>query len=279
MKLKYNLDLTLAAIFSLLLIPAVVFTDWLAVRLILGVPFLLFIPGYALIAVFFPGKTRLGIVERLAYSIALSIVLVMLDGLLLNYVWNIDVYPLLVTLESLALLLLVIAWLRRRNLPQDDKVEFGDTSGQPIRSSIDKALIVLLVIAIIGAGGTAVYAGIKNMQPYSELYLLGKQGKAADYPQHLKAGEEGQITLVLSNHEGQDISYTIKIVQEDGQTLIDGTEQDEIEVTLKNRQEHRYAITFSFDVAGNDSKLEFDLYKNDSSEPYLSTYLRVNVTD
>jgi uncharacterized membrane protein len=279
LKLTYNLDLALAIIFSLLLIPAVVFTDWMAVRIILGVPFLLFIPGYALMAAFFPGKTRLGKVERLAYSMALSIVLVILDGLLLNYVWSVDVYPLLITLESLALLLLAIAWLRRRNLPQEDRIIFEYADRQPLVASIDKFLIALLVVSIIGAGITAVYTGIKNAQPYSELYLLGEQGKAADYPQELSAGEEGRITLVLTNHEKQDISYTIDIVLEDGHALIDGMEQDEIEVTLENGQERSYEVTFGFDTAGEGKKIEFDLYKNGNDELYLSTYLRVDVTN
>jgi uncharacterized membrane protein len=279
LKLKYNLDLVLATIFSLLLIPAVVFTDWLALRLILGIPFLLFIPGYALTAVFFPGKNRLGNTERLAYGIAMSIVLVILDGLLLNYVWSIDVYPLLVTLESLSLLLLFIAWMRRRNLPLDEQINFEDTSGRPIRSFMDKALMVLLVIAIIGACGTAVYAGIKNNQPYSELYLLGEQGKAADYPQELNTGEDGTITLIITNHEKQAVSYIIKIVQEDGQTLINGAELGEIETTLDNGEECSYEVSFRFNAAGEGQKLQFDLYKDNNENPYLSTYLRVDITD
>jgi uncharacterized membrane protein len=83
LKLKYNLDLGLAALFSLLLIPAVVFTPSLAARVTLGVPFLLFIPGYAIVAAFFPCRTRLSAVERVAYAVVLSMALVMLNGLLL----------------------------------------------------------------------------------------------------------------------------------------------------------------------------------------------------
>jgi hypothetical protein len=43
-RLKNNLDMAMAALFSLLLIPAVVFTTSLVARLTLGVPFLLFVP-------------------------------------------------------------------------------------------------------------------------------------------------------------------------------------------------------------------------------------------
>ncbi len=278
MKLKYNLDLGLAVLFSLLLIPAVVFTSSLAARVALGVPFLLFIPGYAIVTAFFPGRTRLSAVERLTYSVVLSIALVMLDGLLLNYVWRIDVYPLLISLEGLTLPVLTIAWRRRHNLPEDERMTFNLMGPRPKMAVVDKLLITLLVLVITGAGGVAVYAGIKNTQPYSEFYLLGAAGKAADYPQNLAVGQQGQLTLVLTNHEKLDVAYTIRIVQEDGHAFIDGNEQNEISFILTNGQKQSYAVSFSFDAAGAGQKLEFDLYKGNDSEIYLRTYLRVDVS-
>lgn len=277
LRLKYNLDLALAALFSLLLIPAVVLTDSLAARITLGVPFLLFIPGYALVAAFFPGRTRLSGAERLAYSVALTIAVVMLDGLLLNYVWTIDVYPLLISLEGMTLPSLAVAWVRRRDLMADERIAFFRNEEQPMTAGVDILLITLLVLAIIGAGGVAVYADIKNIQPYSEFYLLGAEGKAADYPQKLAVKENGQLTLVLTNHEKQSVAYTVKIAQEDGRTLIAGNEQTEVRVTLANGQKQSYAVTFSFDAAGDSKTLEFDLYKDGSTQVYLRTYLRVDV--
>jgi len=278
LRLKYNLDLALAALFSLLLIPAVVFTDSLAARVTLGVPFLLFIPGYALVAAFFPGRTRLSAVERLAYSAVLSIALVMLDGLLLNYVWTIDVYPLLISLEGLTLPVLTIAWMRRRDLIEDERMTFNRAESRPATAIIDKILMGVLVLALVAAGATAVYAGIKNTQPYSEFYLLGVVGKAADYPQKLAVNENGQLTLVLTNHEKQTVAYIVKIIQGDGHTLIDGNKQNEIRVTLARGQKQSYAVSFSFEAAGTGKKLEFDLYKDGSTEVYLITYLRVDVS-
>ena len=278
MRLKHNLDLELAALFSLLLIPAVLLTDSVAARVALGVPFLLFIPGYAMLAAFFPGRARLAAVERLAYSVALSIAIVILDALLLNYVWEIDTFPLLITLESLTLPVIIIAWLRRRSLPQDEGRGPNEVEQKTKMPAADKILTGLLAVALIGAGVSAVYAGIRNAQPYSEIYLLGAGGKAADYPQNLSVGQEGQLTLVLINHEKETVSYTIKIVQEGGLTLINGAERNEISVTLANGQQQNYAVAFSFDAPGTGKKLEFDLHKGDSTEVYLKTYLRVDVS-
>jgi uncharacterized membrane protein len=137
LKLNRNLDLIVAALFSLLLIPAVVFTTSLVARVTLGVPFLLFIPGYSLVSALFPGRTRLSPVERLAYGLALSIAIVMLDGLLLNYVWKIDVFPLLISLEGLTLSIIAVAWLRRRKLAEDERMHFKLTNPWPKTPSGD----------------------------------------------------------------------------------------------------------------------------------------------
>lgn len=73
------------------------------VRYVFGSVFVLFLPGYSLIRVLF-GSKELGGLERLALSVGLSLVLVPLAGLLLNYTpWGIRTTP--VTLSLLALTL------------------------------------------------------------------------------------------------------------------------------------------------------------------------------
>ncbi len=55
-------------------------------RIIFALPVVLFIPGYALIAALFPpGKEEIDTLERVALSFGLSIAVVPLIGLALNY--------------------------------------------------------------------------------------------------------------------------------------------------------------------------------------------------
>ena len=62
-------------------------------RNILGLPLVLFLPGYALIAALFPAKSDLDGIERVALSFGLSIAVVPLIGLGLNYTpWGIRTY-------------------------------------------------------------------------------------------------------------------------------------------------------------------------------------------
>ncbi|MCK4222104.1 MAG: DUF1616 domain-containing protein, partial [Dehalococcoidia bacterium] len=78
------MDLLLIVIANLALLPAALFTTG-PLRIVLGLPFLLFSPGYALIAALFPKKGSLDGIERIALSFGLSIAVVPLIGLILNY--------------------------------------------------------------------------------------------------------------------------------------------------------------------------------------------------
>jgi len=70
-------------------------------RYVLGAIFVLFLPGYSLIKALFPEK-ELDNIERVALSIGMSLALVPITGLILNYTpWGIRTTP--VTLSLLAL--------------------------------------------------------------------------------------------------------------------------------------------------------------------------------
>lgn len=78
-------------------------------RYILGTIFVLFLPGYALLESLYPRGDELSPLERLALSIGLSLAVVPLVGLVLNYTpLGIRLYPVLV---SLALLSSAIAFI------------------------------------------------------------------------------------------------------------------------------------------------------------------------
>ena len=84
-------------------------------RTVLGLFLVLFLPGYSLIAALFPKQGDLDGVERLALSFGLSIAVTPLIGLLLNYTsYGIRLDPILLSLSSLTILLVVVAYLRRR---------------------------------------------------------------------------------------------------------------------------------------------------------------------
>jgi uncharacterized membrane protein len=191
-------------------------------RVLLGVPVILFIPGYALIAALFPGAKDIDGIERVALSFGLSIAVVPLVGLALNYTpWGIRLDPIVVSLTLLTLCLCILAQYRRARLPPGERfvvpfaalrhavaVEFfpQDTT------RLDRALSVILLIAIVAAVATTVFviAVPKEGEKFTEFFILGEKNMAADYPTQLAVGEPGKLSVGIGNHEYRNITYTVE---------------------------------------------------------------------
>jgi hypothetical protein len=97
---------------------------WIYLRNVLGVIFVLFLPGYALMKALFPtkiaNKTSAGtlqIIERISLSIGLSIALVPAVGLLLYYSpWGLDLAPVVLSLLALTSIFATVAVIREKRV-------------------------------------------------------------------------------------------------------------------------------------------------------------------
>jgi uncharacterized membrane protein len=101
---------------TLLLLPLVAFTTG-GFRIAFGILFALFFPGYALISALFPKGDSLGGIERVALGFGLSIAIVPLIGLILNFTpWGIKLYPIVISVTLFILIASAVAWYRQRRL-------------------------------------------------------------------------------------------------------------------------------------------------------------------
>ena len=90
------------------------------IRYVLGTVFVLWLPGYAFIKALFPTETpikthqkNLDTIERVALSIGMSLALVPIVGLLLNYTpWGIRLSPIILSLLSLTVVFATVGILR-----------------------------------------------------------------------------------------------------------------------------------------------------------------------
>jgi uncharacterized membrane protein len=114
MKRDLQQDILALLAASALLIVVIVLLPSNAARIVLGLPFLLFFPGYILVAALFPRRTDLDVIKRVALSFLLSIAVAALIGLVLNYTsWGIRLYPILISISIFILIASIIAWYRR----------------------------------------------------------------------------------------------------------------------------------------------------------------------
>ncbi|EJG08233.1 protein of unknown function DUF1616 [Methanofollis liminatans DSM 4140] len=196
-------------------------------RVVFGLPMVLFIPGYALIAALFPAKDDLDGIERVALSFGLSIAVVPLIGLALNYTpWGIRLDPILTALVIFTFAMIAAAHWRRVMLPQEKRffVPFASMAAEarselfPAESSrLDRALSVVLIVAIAAAIVTTVYVIVvpKEGEHFTEFYILGSGGKAADYPTDFFAGTEQSLIIGVGNHEYRNVTYTVEVLLTD----------------------------------------------------------------
>ena len=106
---------------------AIIFFPSSVLRIILGLPFVLFTPGYVLLVALFVKKDGIGGIERVALSFGMSIVIVPLIGLILNYTpWGITLESVLYSTAFFILIMSFVAWVRLRTLWAEERfsIEF-----------------------------------------------------------------------------------------------------------------------------------------------------------
>ena len=267
MRIRLQNELLLINILAILLIIVITFFPLNVLRIILGLPLVLFFPGYTLIAALFPKKNALDGIERLALSFGLSIAVVPLIGLMLNYTpWGIRLYPILISLTIFIIITSVIAWYRRHRLVQAERFTVSFNLGLPTwrgQRSLDKMLSIILIVAILGTVGTLGYVITtpKVGEKFTEFYVLGLEGKLMDYPSELKVGEEGEVIVRIINREHEMVSYRVEV-------RIDGMINNEIgPILLEHGEKYEEEVVFVPHKAGDNQKLELLLYKGGDANP------------
>ena len=241
---NYPADIIICLAWSFATIPAVIL-DLKATRIVLGLAFILFIPGYVLVFALFPKRDDIDVIERIALSFGLSIAVVPLVGLALNYTpWGIRLQPILASLISLVFVLSAIGWYRWKSLPVKDRFQISIDISLPkaedrelysrkpkirklyfpkskskrvyfpkTKISLDNILTIALVIAIIISISLLIYVIVMphNGERFTEFYILGPDGKAEGYPTNLSVGENGTVIVGIANHEHKPMNYTVEV--------------------------------------------------------------------
>jgi len=264
----------LAAVVVLTLLTCVVvFVPWInetPVRILFGLPFVLFLPGYAFIAALFPeagespvaedsdegstpdtqgengsetnpeptetddsrfaiaNRDRSGIdgIERVALAFGLSIAIVPLLGLVLNFTpWGIRLTPIMVTVAGFTLVSTAVAARRRAALPADEQfsvpyrswIEAGRTELFEPETRLDGILNIVLVASVLLAVGSVAFAVAVPPQgeQFSEFYILTEDDDgelvADGYPTTFVAGESAPVVVGIGNNEHETTEYSVII--------------------------------------------------------------------
>ncbi len=277
MKIRLGDGLWLANILSWLLIIVIAVFPQNPVRVVLGIPFVLFFPGYALMNALAPRKSALSGLERAALSFGLSIAMVVLVGLVLNYTpLGIRLEPILYSLAGVLLALSLVAWLRGRRIPADDRLDLSFSfPPQMLRDArpAEKALSIVLVVVVLASVGTIGYvvSRPKTGSQFTEFYILGPEGKAENYPAQVALGDRPNVTGGIVNHHDKPVSYVIAV-------SVNGTEDSRVgPILLKAGDKWEGPVAFTPRMVGVHQKVEFALSEAPVVDEPQSLHLWIDV--
>ncbi|OPY49745.1 MAG: hypothetical protein A4E49_03019 [Methanosaeta sp. PtaU1.Bin112] len=276
----------------------------LPVRIPLGLLMVLFVPGYTLIAALFPKNADLEGIERMALSFGLSIAIVPLIGLGLNYTpWGIRLTPVVVSLAIFTTIMAAAACRRRMSLPVEER--FSIPFREIVRSwkreiqaeeksRLDRALTIILIITILLSIAALIYVIVtpKQGEKFTEFYILGPGGKAYDYPTSVLEGNRSMVIVGVVNHEYTLVNYTMSISLNN--TPLNNSTSDEnflssspyiypiksMNLTLAHNETWERPVSYVLNQTGDRQKLEFLLYREGNfTGPYRDLHLWVNVSE
>ncbi len=138
--------------------------------------------------------------------------------------------------------------------------------------NLDKILSIILIITIIIALAMVIYVIVtpKRGEEFTEFYILGTGGKAADYPTSLSVGEKGEVIVGVVNHEYEDVSYLFR-------AEIENRSIGEKRLQLVHNETLEFPFLFTAEEVGR-KKLEFKLFKeNITNESYRDLHLWLDI--
>ena len=164
---------------------------------------------------------------------------------------------------------------------------------------MNKFLSILLGLLVISAVGILIYVSIRpaNNEKFTEFYILGRNGKAQNYPTEftMTNGQVtsvsydgisdltngwGDVTLGLVNHEGEETTYSIKILIDNEAVDVnyDGVNVNQLgPLELLQDQTWQNEIGFSPEHAGDNQEVDFLLFAGNNTAPENILRLWINV--
>jgi uncharacterized membrane protein len=268
----------------------------------LGILFVFVVPGAALTAALFPKTSReitntgprlnvthrlvtrgrITTAERVVLSLGLSVAVVPLVGLLLNFTpQGVQLGTAIPAIAGLSLALAGIGLIRRLRLPRNDR--FGVTLAPVMDATAwvtrpdaeaDRIVNVVLVVGLVLAATGVAYAVVAPQpgERFTAFYLQTRDPEtgelvADNYPSEV--GPDGETTLYvgLTNQEHRTVSYTVVVylqrieTRNGSPTLLLRKEVDRFSTTVEHNESWQREHTVTPTLYGEDRRLTYLLYK------------------
>ena len=125
------------------------------------------------------------------------------------------------------------------------------------------AVGVIVLIAVFNVSGY--YFANRNVEPFSELGILGPNQKIADYPTSVLTGQNFTLYLYVGNHEGHVMYYQVLVKLGDrsnanGNASLAAPSIASYSMILRDNQTYLSPVTLSLGHNGTNVRLVFELW-------------------
>ncbi|HEY8478158.1 MAG TPA: DUF1616 domain-containing protein [Chloroflexota bacterium] len=254
-------------------------------RLVLGVLYVLWAPGFCLVAALFPRRADVDGFDRLGLSLGLSVALVPLLALAIDALpWGLRLWPMVASLGAATGCFAAVAWYRRSRVPPAERYAPALTwqPRQWWRTLHPGERWTYRLVG--GALGVALLSGAWLLatptpgERTTEFYMLGREGRAEGFPATVVPDQDLAVTVGIANHEGRTRVYRVEVWVVDGwnpsyRTLVARTGP----IVLESEREHRRTVTWRMPRAEEDQQVQLFLFVDGGEEPYRALRLWVDV--
>jgi uncharacterized membrane protein len=277
-------DLALVVVVAIAAMATVLLDGPIPVRIALGLPLILFLPGYALASVFFPGAGDIDGVERIALGFGLSLAIFPLVALFLDGSrWSVTQGPVAVALLLVTAVAGVAGSWRRSRRPESERYSIRLGTSRPRLpmtwdrpTSVGVGLIAIALVLLIVGAVPSVYARLAG-QPLTEFAVFSTTGKPSFYPRQIVVGEPVEVQLSVTNREGKPVTYAIMVGGA-------GIAVDPLPpIALANGETWSGPVRFTVSMEGDQLPVRFELWRGDTTQdpptsatPYRSLRLLVD---
>jgi uncharacterized membrane protein len=234
---------------------------------ILGIPFILFFPGFAFFAALMPGRKEISTIERISLGFILSIIIDSIIALVLNYTsLGISLDSVMISMTIFVMIITVIGIVRQIMLPPEEQsmLTFNMNLTYPAASALSITFSIVMIVVVFGGIVTGLYYSFtpKGGEAFTRFYIV-KQDDGQLYSQ-VGSSDDRKVSLILglTNNERLPVNYKVQV-------SLDSKTYAEIDpIKLADGQQWQETVTLPTG-SHERTEVEFLLYKNNETEPYL----------
>lgn len=254
-------------------------------HILLGIAYVLVVPGYCLTVALFPRADQLDAVARVGISIGISVALVPVVAFLLDKLpWGIHPQPILIAEYGIIVLGMALGAWRRAYQPAGTAYlpKLGHQLAPWWRSLPRRRQLISLTLgsalALVILAIFWIFLAPPSSASLTEFYILGQTAQAQDYPRMVSPDTDSTVTVGIVNRERDTHTYRIEVWVTDGWNADQQTRvAQEDAISLAPGQRFEQPVTWRMPTAGNDQRVDLRLFRGDDTEPYRQLHLWLDV--